>query len=107
MSISADINTLRRDYAQRAETSAILSGHRWRSRAERATDNALRMAYEELAGRLDVLARNVAAAEAGLAELAATMREDFHERDIAGDIVRAYASRLDSIIKGEGAINEH
>lgn len=104
--ISQDINVLRRDYAQRAETSAILAGHRWRSRAERATDDALRMAYEELADRLDVLARNVAAAEAGLAELAATMREDFRERDIAGDIVRAYASRLDSIIKGEGAINE-
>ena len=104
--ISLDINTMRRDYAQRAETSAILAGHRWRSRAERATDDALRMAYEELADRLDVLARNVAAAEAGLAELAATMREDFRERDIAGDIVRAYASRLDSIIKGEGAINE-
>jgi len=105
MSISADINTLRRDYAQRAETSAILAGHRWRSRAERATDDALRMAYEELAGRLDVLARNVAAAEAGLAELAATMREDFRGAE-GGEIVRAYASRLDSIVKGEGAINE-
>ncbi len=104
--ISQDINAMRRDYAQRAETSAILAGHRWRSRAERVTDDALRMAYEELADRLDVLARNVAAAEAGLAELAATMREDFRERDIVGDIVRAYASRLDSIIKGEGAINE-
>lgn len=102
MSISADINTLRRDLAQRAETCGILAGHRWRSARDRAADEALRAAYEELGGRLDVLARHAAEVEAVLSELAATMREDFRERDVAGEIVRAYASRLDVLVDGGG-----
>ena len=100
--ISQDINTLRRDLAQRAETCGILAGHRWRSARERATDEALRAAYEELGGRLDVLARHAAEVEAALSELASTMREDFRERDVAGEIVRAYASRLDVLVDGGG-----
>ena len=129
MSISADINTLRRDLAQRAETCGILAGHRWRSARERATDEALRAAYEELGGRLDVLARPAAEAEAAhlgeraheidgmaidhaaeveaaLSELASTMREDFRERDVAGEIVRAYAARLDALVDGDGSGEE-
>lgn len=100
--ISADINTLRRDLAQRAETCGILAGHRWRSARERATDEALRAAYEDLGGRLDVLARHAAEVEAALSELASTMREDFRECDVAGEIVRAYASRLDVLVDGGG-----
>ena len=101
MSISADINTLRRDLAQRAETCGILAGHRWRSARERATDEALRAAYDEMAARLDVVARHAAEVEAALSELAATMREDFRGAD-GGEIVRAYASRLDVLVDGGG-----
>ena len=102
MSISADINTLRRDLAQRAETCGILAGHRWRSARERATDEALRAAYEELGGRLDVLARHAAEVEAALSELASTMREDFRDYDVAGRILRSYAARLDVLVDGGG-----
>ena len=99
--ISQDINTMRRDYAQRAETCGILAGHRWRSRSERATDDALRAAYEEMAARLDIVARQAAEIEAALSELASTMREDFRERDVAGEIVRAYAARVEALVAGD------
>ena len=99
--ISQDINAMRRDCAQRAETCGILAGHRWRSARERATDEALRAAYEEMEGRLDVVARHAVEIEAALSELASTMREDFRERDVAGEIVRAYASRLDVLVAGD------
>lgn len=101
--ISQDINTARRDYAQRAETCGILSVHRWRSRAERATDEAMRDAYGEIAGRLDVLARQAAEVEAALSELASTMRDDFRDRDrdVASNIVRAYAARIEALVAGD------
>lgn len=103
--ISQDINIMRRDLAQRAETCGILAGHRWRSARERATDEALRAAYEELGGRLDVLARQAAEVEAALSELASTMREDFRGAE-GGEIVRAYAARLDALVAGDGAGEE-
>lgn len=98
--ISQDINAARRDCAQRAETCGILAGHRWRSARERATDEALRAAYEDIGGRLDVMARHAAEVEAALSELASTMREDFRERDVAGEIVRAYAARVEALVAG-------
>ena len=98
--ISQDINAARRDYAQRAETCGILAGHRWRSRSERATDDALRAAYEEMAARLDIVARQAAEVEAALSELASTMREDFRDYDVAGRILRSYAARVEALVAG-------